>query len=193
MNEPKVNRLVELLEQQAAGSTRALEALQQMHVSLDDGYCLLNLHNEWRGAFSYPVGRTEALEPILEIARKLRHFESDDTLVMYGLPEWAALVALRGPAEVVSLQQCSRCAHQFVMVGTSGFTEANALVCTSCGNVHFRSSFDETNMPRCACGATFPAPHGGCQLCGSRDLRSVRDQSPYEYFATHPFTRGEGA
>lgn len=193
MNQHKLARFVVLLQDQAADSSSAIEVLQELAVSLDDGYCFFNLYQQWAGAFSFPGGRREALGPILEIARKLLDFSSDDTLALYSLPEWGKLVELRGPAETVMHKECSRCARQYPVIGTSGFYEANALVCSSCGSVYFRSYYDDSEIPQCLCGATYPPPSYGCPACGAEQSFTVREQSPYEYFLAHRFVRGPSA
>ena len=194
MNQQKLQKFIDCLHHQRAGSLSAIDEISSLNASLEDGYCLFNLHEQWRGAFSFFPGRREAIDPILSLAKKLKEFSSDDTLQMYASPEWKKLVLLRGPVESVMLRRCKNCKHSYVCMGTSGFYDANGLVCDSCGNVYFKSYYDETDTPKCACGAIFPTiTSNGCQKCGEHGYLSEGEMSPYEYFSTHSYHRGSGA
>src|SRR6185312_6630337 len=103
---------------------------------------------------------------------------------MYRLPEWGQLVLLRGPVEAVLLERCTKCQHSYACMGTSGFYDANGLVCGTCGNVYFKSYYDTSESPRCACGSMFPDRAAyGCPKCGEKDAKSEGGMSPYEYFS----------
>jgi hypothetical protein len=185
----KLLTFVEGLRQQSLGEAAAIDAITGLCVTVEDGYCLYNLYGEWSGAFSYSPGRTEALRPILEIAQALVQFPSDDTLAMYELPQWSELVDLRGPVESVLVQRCNACSRQFPVMGTSGFSDVIDLVCPCCGSVLFQSIYDDSPARACHCGASYPGSTArGCPGCGSSAASTVRELSPYEYFASHPFS-----
>lgn len=168
--------------------------MHALSLSTADGYCLFNLYEQWCAAFSYAPGRQDALPSILSAVRKLLSFRSDDTLMMYKLPEWERLVAMRGPAECVMRKRCAACACEHTEIGTSGFYDANALVCRSCGNVHFKSYYDASSTPACTCGSEFPETTAyGCPRCKSTKAVTVAESSPFEYFEAHAFTKGPGA
>jgi hypothetical protein len=194
MNLQKLRKLVECLRLQDAENPSAIEETLRLNISLEDGYCLFNLYEQWLGAFSFLPGRKEAVLPLLSLAEKLTKFSSDDTLAMYSLSEWQQLVLLRGPVETVLFEKCTNCSHSYVSMGTSGFYDANGLVCDSCGNVYFKSYYDETPPPRCACGREFPSVTTyGCRQCGEKKSLSQGGVSPYEYFSKHTYIRGPGA
>ena len=133
MQNPKIVQFVELLQAQAAGEQSAIERILGLSISLKDGYCLYNIFQQWKGAFSFPEGRNEALNLVLAIARQLNQFSPDDTLQMYKTLEWKQLIELRGPVETVIFKECSKCSHRYVQMATSGFYDANGLVCRGCG------------------------------------------------------------
>lgn len=194
MNSLKLVQFVETLRHQAGGIPTAIEDIQKMTVSLEDGYCLFNLYEQWCGAFSFIPGRVEAVPLILALAEKLLRFPSDDTLALYALPEWKELVQLRGPVESVLLKRCVSCSHFYVCMGTSGFYDANGLVCGSCGNVYFKSYYDSSETPQCSCGEQFKESTAcNCPRCGEKENRSEGGMSPFEYFFAHTFIRGPGA
>lgn len=190
----KLKKFIELVQRQDAGDKTVRPLLQQLCPKLEDGYCLFNLHEQWSQAFAYVPGRKVALPPILTLAQKVLQRGNDDTLKMYSEPEWAALVALRGPVETVEMFECVKCRHEHPKMGTSGFLDAESLVCPSCGEVYFKSLYDKSPSPPCPCGAQFqPQLVASCPTCGSKELRKSRDMSPYEYFESHNFQRGPGA
>lgn len=191
MNPAKISAVADYMRRQAAGDAAAIAAVRALEVTPEDGYCLYNLVGEWKSAFSYLPGRREALPPILSLANRLTTFESDDTLDLYQSPEWAELVRLRGPAESVLTCSCAQCGTQFVTIGTSGFLDVTSLVCTACGNVYFKSVYDDSAVPACRCGGTYV---GGCPGCGASGYSPATSEiSPYEYFASHEYVRASGA
>jgi predicted RNA-binding Zn-ribbon protein involved in translation (DUF1610 family) len=195
VNKLKIQEFVQLLEKQAAGHDGAIKTLQALHPKLEDGYCLYNLYEQWSQAFSYKAGRQEAFDPIFHLARKLLHYEKDETIRMFREGEWSELVKFRGPVETVLAYQCLSCRREYVSMGTSGFYDAVGLVCPNCGNVRFRSVYSKDNeMPQCSCGAHFhrTSPFD-CPFCGSKQIQSMSQISPYEYFAKHTYVREEGA
>jgi hypothetical protein len=94
----KLSQFVALLEAQASGDASAVDRIREPDFSIDDGVCVHNIYQQWSGAFSFPGGRIEALQPILSLAKSVQH-GSDNAVAMFMRPEWAQLVALRGPVE----------------------------------------------------------------------------------------------
>jgi hypothetical protein len=186
----KLQNFATLVERQRANDGSARSQLNALQVALEDSYCLFNLFQEWQGAFSFSPGRVEALKPIVSLARKLAVFAEDDTLAMYRTPEWAQLVNLRGPCEAVLEKVCRTCRRSFVAIGTSGFYDALPLICRRCGDVYFKSFYDEEPTPTCRCGGEYAS---GCPHCRSSEATISSQISPYEYFAHHRYTRGPGA
>lgn len=194
VNQRKFSRFIDLLRRQEGGSASAIDAIFGLGVTPEDGHCFYNLYGEWSGAFSYSPGRVEALRPIRGIAEAVSSFPRDDTLAMYELPEWGQLVDLRGPVEVVLLQRCDDCSRQFPAMGCGDFLDIVDLICRACGSVRFHGLYDDAAPPACACGSDYPPPSArGCPDCGGTDVRTIREQSPYEYFESHTFVRGVGA
>jgi hypothetical protein len=194
MNMKKILQFVALLERQVSGDVGARDDIYGLGVTLEDGYCLFNLHEQWAGAFSYNPGRTEALPLILSLGQKMIQYGKDDTLRLYNEPEWVGLVGLRGPVETVTIHQCSNCSREYPCMGTSGFYDAAGIVCPKCGDVYFKSYYENDLSPCPNCGEKLPdAKYWGCPRCHSKDSTSVARISPYEYFSTHGFKRGTGA
>lgn len=186
----KLAAFIELLGEQAAGDRTAAKRLAALSPSLEDGYCLFNLHEQWASAFSYRPGRLEALPLIQSLAKKLARYKSDDTLKLFKEKEWEGLARLRGPVESVLLLACASCGAEFVSMGTSGFYDAVGLVCRGCGNVYFKSTYDDGPTPLCACGKKYKA---GCGKCGKKKGKIKSERSPFAYFADHSYTTGPGA
>lgn len=190
---PLLRSLTDALQSLSDGNAAAVDVLIALPIRSEDGTCLSILHDECRAAFSFPEGRRDALPHLLAIARALARFEADDPLAMYRLPAWQALVALRGPVEAVLHKRCLACRHTYVAMGTSGFHDANALVCSACGDVYFKSYYDDSDTPPCECGAAFPDRTAwGCPRCGSEKAAPAGESSPYAYFAVHRYRRGPG-
>lgn len=190
----KLRAITEALARLAEGDDSAIDAINAAYPGAEDSTCVELLHAEFRGAFSFPGGRREAVPPLLSLAKALGGFRTDDALAMYRLPAWQQLVALRGPVETVLLKRCQSCRHAYVAMGTSGFYDANGLVCGACGDVFFKSYYDDSDTPPCPCGAAYPDRLAwGCPCCGSEQASPAGEISPYEYFATHHYRRGPGA
>jgi len=193
MDNLKLSQFIALLEAQAAGDVLAVDRIRELDLSIDDGVCVYNLFQQWSGAFSFPGGRIEALQLILSLAKSVLH-GSENAVAMFMRPEWAQLVALRGPIEGVLFQKCAKCGHTFPKMASSGFYDAGGLACPGCGNVYFKCVYDEAPTPPCNCGSTYPEPgEFGCPKCGSMDLSNTGTQSGYEYFESHTFIRGPDA
>lgn len=194
MNKKKTSQFVALLERQSSGDQSARDDMHGLGISLDDGYCLFNLHQQWDGAFSFNPGRAEALPFILSLGQKIIQYEKDDTLCLFNEPEWKSLLALSGPVETVMIKQCSNCAREYPCMGTSGFYDANGIVCPQCGDVYFKSYYETDENPCPSCGKALPsAEHWGCPQCQSEESSTVAEISPYEYFSNHKFKKGPGA
>lgn len=54
----------QLVARQANGDLAVQTEISSLPVSLEDGYCLWNLYQEWNGAFSFLPGRQQAIDPI---------------------------------------------------------------------------------------------------------------------------------
>lgn len=194
MDNPKLSLFIELLEAQASGDESAIDRLREMAVPIDTGTCVFNLYQQWHGAFRFPGGRVEALQPLLSLAKKVQQYESDDTIALFTSPEWGQLLRLRGPADTVMFQKCVKCGYVFPEMVTSGFYDAGGLVCDECGNVYFKSVYDDTPTPPCTCGSRYVEQEKyGCPKCSSQDFSYAGGQSPYEYFKSHSFIRGPDA
>jgi rubrerythrin len=189
MKSHKLDQFAELLQQQNDGDAEVIHALRKLQPQLEDGYCLYNLYEQWAKAFAYQPGRLEALSPILNLALKLKQQSSDDTLTMYREPEWASLVALRGPVETVQFYMCSECAHEHPRMATSGFLDEADWICRQCSSVLFKSFYDSSPAPRCDCGGSFQQQGSSCPFCGSNQISLARYISPFEYFERHRFVR----
>ena len=191
MNHEKTNRFLNLLELQDSGDESVRDEIRLLGVTQNDGQCLFNLHGEWLGAFSFSPGRLDALKPLLALTRWLVDKKRDYVNQKYDRTEWAELVAMRGPVETVIIRKCNKCNIESVSMGTSGFYDANALLCADCGNVYFKSYYDDSEMPACTCGGRYTQPRPECTMDGH--VISRTEISPYEYFSTCSFVRGNGA
>jgi len=65
MDNAKLALLIGLLETQASGDESAIDRLRETTVPLDAGTCIFDLYQQWHGAFRFPDGRIEALQPLL--------------------------------------------------------------------------------------------------------------------------------
>jgi hypothetical protein len=188
MNRTRLEAFARLTARQQAGDAAAVDSIRALQPELDDGYCLWNLFQEWSDAFSFEPGRTEAIGPIARIAAGIVSFETDDTLAMVHMPEWGELVAMRGPCEGIVDAQCDSCGTRYPLFRMSGFIDAEALICRACGDVYFKSTYDDDAAPPCDCGGAYAR---GCPKCGSRSHTiTSRETSRYEYFSKHRFVRG---
>lgn len=73
------------------------------------------------------------------------------------------------------------------LTGMSGFLDAIGLVCDHCGDVLFRSYYDESEIPRCSCAGEY---RSGCKNCNDKPSKLIKEISPYEYFLDHKNIRG---
>jgi hypothetical protein len=192
MNRKLIKKFQSLVEEQANNKPDAIRQLKLLNVQLDDGCCIFNLYGEWTGAFSFLPGRTQALQYIRPLANKVDRMANDDTGVLFDTEEWKELVRLRGPVESVMLNKCSSCHTITPAMGTSGFYDASGLICVECGNVYFKSYGDETVLPQCSCGGHYQQVWP-CPRCRGKKYTTIKEISPYEYFATHQFIRGKDA
>lgn len=192
MDSELTTRFIQFIERQLMGDNDAIDELHALEITQSQGQCLFDLYGEWRGAFSYSPGRCEVLSPLLSLAKWLQETRRDPIDQKNRRPEWAQLVALRGPVDAVLYRSCTGCKYLVASMGTSGFYDALGLICSECGNVYFKSFFDESETPLCSCGAMF-VKTWPCSKCGDERYEEVCTMSPYEYFAQHSYSRGEGA
>jgi hypothetical protein len=178
------------LEAASAGLTEPQSVAAMFAPEPDGGYCVYNLLHEFSDAFSYHPGRTEALSPILALARKASLYPDDDVLRMFNEPEWKELVRMRGPVEAIGIRTCTECRNAQAFCYTSGFLDEFAAVCGSCGNMLFQSQYDDRSLPPCECGGSYQRSREACIVCGSGKT-NVEQQAGYMYFATHSWTRRE--
>ena len=188
MNRHAMSEFVSLLESVERGAREAYAAAAACRPKLEDGYCLFNLQEQFKLAFGYRPGRTEALAPILRLARKAVTFERDETMWLFTSPEWERLVQMSGPIEAVLYSSCTQCSARRMALIASGFTDEFSAVCDSCGNALFQSIYDDRELPPCGCGGIYRRSDDHCPACGAKDA-VVEQQSPYEYFSTHSWTR----
>jgi hypothetical protein len=183
-NDDSSRRFVALIDAIDAGATPVADALAQFQPSLEDGYCVFNLHGEFAAAFGHQPQCAAALPLIHSLARKIVDYPEDDTMLLFNEPEWAQLVALRAPVEGVEVFHCDSCNRTVPQFMTSGFLDLRASTCNKCGDVLFHSTFEDEPLPRCECGGAFVNIEGPCPECGNQ-LRRVAQVSGYQYFATH--------
>lgn len=186
-------QLGSLLERATNGDAESLAALRSLEPNVGGPYCLNNLCIEIHSALRYAPGRIDALVPLRSLARKVADYPSDDVLRMFNEPEWGALVAMRGPIDVVFRKRCRACSStRYEFVG-SGFAAAVAARCDACGNVVFHSAYDDRPLPACSCGGRLSTSGDRCARCGSTD-EDVDELPSYEYFANHTwsFRESEG-
>ena len=181
-------RFLEVIDAVADGSITADEALKRLQPTLEESYCVYNLHAEFQAAFGYQPQRTAALPLIRSLARKIIDYAEDDTLLLFNEPEWAQLVDMRGPVEGVELLRCDACDRTEAQFFMSGFLDLRALTCIECGDVIFQSTYDDQPVPACRCGGRYAAASAACARC-RHGLWRAGQVSGYQYFATHNFTR----
>jgi rubrerythrin len=198
INKEKLRRLIMLIERLASGDRSAIPEIRSFAVSTDDdGWCLYHLNNELKSAFSYDPGRTEAIKPLLNLAKKVSEYKSDkDIIKMIYEPEFDHLIQLRGPWEVEFLQvyHCPKCGKQRISMGLSGMSHMAPLECPNCGNVYFQFIGDTHIHPTCHCGAQFSFSNARtCDNCGTvMDKNAWKPVSLYEYFQDHKFFLAKG-
>jgi hypothetical protein len=162
------------------------ETLCDPELSNDQCYALLTLLKEWSAMFSFVPGRIEGLDSIIRLVAWIKGDPSSDSSGLYVRPEWKQIVELRGPVTTVLRVACNTCGSEYVSMGMSGFLDANAFICSDCGNVYFKSYYDESPLPSCGCGGQYVL---GCPKCKNTERKIVSESSPYEYFAKHKFDK----
>lgn len=189
INRQKLDQLSRLTAAQLAGDSAARQTLQRLEPKLEESYCLWNLYAEWYDAFSYEPGRLEALPLIASLAAKIARFGEDDTMAMFETDEWGDLVEMRGPCEGIAPVRCDGCGHEYPLFWMNEFMDAEGWVCRKCGNVYFKSTYDDQAPPLCPCGGRYV---NGCPECEEEKYTILKGRrSRYEYFATHQFIRGK--
>lgn len=147
--------------------------------------------NEWNEMFSFVPGRVDGIEPIMQlmkfINKKSTNIKLIDPLAIYKSPYWKEIINLRGPCETVLLNECKSCHSRYHSIGMSGFLDAIGLVCDNCGDVLFKSYYDDNEIPRCSCSGKYIF---GCKNCIDQPSKLIKEISPYEYFLNHNYIRG---
>ena len=152
-------------------------------------YRIMNIMNEWKSMFSYSPGFNNGIDIIIELVDEVLTNSEIEILQIYQTDAWKTLVELRAPVETVIEKQCKKCNGIFYVMGVSGFLDGVGLVCNRCGNVFFKSFYDDTEIPNCDCGGQFT---GECPYCKHRSAMTIGEKSPYWYFDNHKFIRGNG-
>lgn len=187
MNLEKLRRFEQLLLQQIDGAEHATDRLAAMHVTLDDGYCLFNLYEQWKGAFSFSPGQPAVLGPIHRLSKRVLQSEIDDTSQLFANDDWKQLVQLRGPFDCAVWYTCAACGERTIGFGESGFLDQKAAACDRCGDVIVQSIYDDSTPAACSCSGRFV--FSGCSSCGSTTFSDQHYFSSYEYFLDHTWRR----
>ena len=152
--------------------------------STENDYRVMNIMKEWNDMFSYSPGLKEGIDIIISLLEKIMITPEIKILEIYKSMEWKKLIDLRGPVEAIIEMQCKNCNHYFFMMGMSGFLDIKGLICYKCGDVYFKSIYDDSELPECDCGGQYKH---GCPYCGYNDVITVGNRSPYWYFSNHRF------
>jgi hypothetical protein len=195
-----IAKLIELLEQQKLGEIEDINIINDfVHLHfIGEGfggkasttdYRIMNIMNEWKDMFSYSPGLTLGIDYLIALLTKVKDYPKIDIMDIYKSEEWKELINLRGPVETVIEKQCKKCNGIFYVMGISGFLDGSDLVCNKCGNVYFKSFYDESDLPSCNCGGEYKDE---CPYCQHRSANTVGYRSPYWYFSNHSYIRGKG-
>lgn len=141
---------------------------------------------ELRGMFSFYPGRRDGLPHLISLLEVIGRTPQIEQMEIYGRREWKEVVKLRGPVETVLIRECAKCKTTYPRMGTSGFLDLTDLLCGQCGDVIFKSLYEEKKETTCPCGGLAKV---GCPSCGFLQGRTVDEMSPYRYFAEHRFYR----
>lgn len=196
------SKSLNLLERQLAGDDSTLAQIAEIAVQLSGEHVFRDpfltsqqvrafelLLSEWSGMFSFMPGRPDGLPPLMSILRLVCRSPQIEQMEIYELEEWKQIVGLRGPVETVQVCECANCRRRYARMGMSGFLDLMALVCGKCGDVVFRSIYDEKEEEvACPCGGVAKL---GCHSCGAVQERVIEEMSPYQYFSNHKFYRQE--
>lgn len=199
VDEDYISGLKKLLELQKTGELNDLNNVKEFTAkylvgeNLDRNapntdYRILNIMNEWKSMYSFSPGLTKGVDLIIDLLNRIIEKPDMDILEFYKLEEWKRVVNLRGPVETIIEKQCEECSSIFYTMGVSGFLDGVGLVCDKCGDVFFKSFYDDTKTPDCSCGGHYK---DGCPLCGHNSAVTVGYKSPYWYFENHRYTRGK--
>ncbi len=195
--EPIHFKLLALLREQAGGVSESVEGIREIAIQI----CGTKIHRdpvltsqqiqgletilrEWNQMFSFQPGRPEGLPALIGLVEFIGRTPDLNLLELYVRPEWAYLLSMRGPVEVVQVYECGSCQIRFPRMGLSGFLDLVDLICESCGAVTFRSIYSDEMDAQCECGGRARL---GCPQCGGVSGRVVLELSPYEYFRGHGF------
>jgi hypothetical protein len=149
-------------------------------------YRIMSIMNQWKQMYSYTPGLMEGVDIIALLLDKIIKTPGIDILKIFQSDEWKKLLALRGPVETILEMSCKRCNAIFFSMGLSGFFDGDGYVCDKCGNVYFKSLYDNTEIPECGCGGHYK---NNCPFCGNNDAVTIGEKSPYWYFSNHKFVR----
>ena len=183
MNRKKLQLFADLVERQLSGETSVIDQIYELNPSLEDGYCLYNIYEQWKGAYSFTPGSVRTLPVISSLAQKIKSYETDDTLQMYSEPEWKIIVDHRGPFECAIRNTCQGCKKKYISFGQSGFDDRYPSICNSCGDVWMQSGYDKEPLPKCECGGQYCLP--ACTNCDCDRIEDKEYFSSYEYFVDH--------
>ena len=147
-------------------------------------YRIMSIIKEWKDMFSYSPGLKEGINIIILLLDKIIITPEIKILEIYKSKEWKELINLRGPVEAIIEKQCKNCNNYFYSMGVSGFLDAEGLVCNKCGDVYFKSIYDDSELPECECGGQYKHE---CPYCGCESAITIGDKSPYWYFSNHRF------
>jgi hypothetical protein len=146
---------------------------------------------EWQDMFSFEPGCNEGIPYIISLLKWLRYKPMVDPPDIYRREEWGKMIDLRGPVESVWEVECKNCHTHYYSMMLSGFLDIASFVCSKCGNVYFGSIYSaDGQIPLCDCGGRY---HSGCPGCSEYLMKTLRGMSPYQYFQSHHYIRGQGA
>lgn len=148
----------------------------------------VNVLSELKGMVSFTPGRLEGIEPVVSLLEWVASNPSVEALDLYKRDEWKHIVELSGPVETVMRVKCEKCGNIYYSMGISGFLDMSAMICRECGDVYFKSYYDNSEVPKCLCGGDYQ--QDCCPVCNSIDRKMVGELSPYEYFYSHKYIKG---
>lgn len=200
INDSYILGLIKLLELQKTGELKDLSEIKEYADKYfsgknfggntsDTDYRIFNIMNEWKSMYSFSPGLEMGVNLIIDLLNKIIEKPNIDILGVYRLEEWKKIVSLRAPVETVIEKQCKECKGVFYTMGVSGFLDGAGLVCNKCGDVYFKSYYDETEIPDCSCGGQYKDE---CPFCEHKGAETVGYKSPYWYFKNHKYIRGKG-
>lgn len=196
----KIKRLKELISLQKIGELKKNDEINDfvkdnfIGVDLGEGslktdHRIMSIMHEWKDMFSYSPGLINGIDILISLLEKIIINPEIDILEIYRSKEWRELIDLRAPVEAILEMQCKKCNGIFFAMGVSGFLDGAGLVCNKCGDVYFKSIYDDSELPACECGGHYKDE---CPYCGYKDAVTVGERSRYWYFSNHRFKIGKG-